>query len=80
MDEGPKTAPSKRYGKPADLPAILPVFPLPGALLFAREQLPLNVFEPRYLQMVDDALGLNEPPPPDRADSCLVPPRDECPT
>jgi Lon protease-like protein len=40
----------------ADLPEIIPVFPLPGALLLPRGQLPLNIFEPRYLAMVDDSL------------------------
>ena len=44
------------YRDPADLPAEIPVFPLPGALLLPRGQLPLNIFEPRYLAMVDDAL------------------------
>ena len=44
------------YKGPADCPAIIPVFPLPGALLLPRGQMPLNVFEPRYLAMVDDAL------------------------
>ena len=44
------------YRGPADLPEILPVFPLPGALLLPRGQMPLNIFEPRYLAMVDDAL------------------------
>ncbi len=39
------------------LPATLPIFPLPGALLLPRGRLPLNVFEPRYLNMVSDALG-----------------------
>lgn len=43
------------YRGPADLPKVIPVFPLPGALLLPRGQMPLNVFEPRYLQMVDDA-------------------------
>src|SRR3954465_15173836 len=43
------------YRGPADLPEILPVFPLPGALLLPRGQMPLNIFEPRYLAMVDDA-------------------------
>jgi len=38
------------------LPPVIPVFPLPGALLLPRAQLPLNIFEPRYLAMVDDAL------------------------
>lgn len=42
--------------KRADLPARLPLFPLPGALLLPRARLPLNIFEPRYLAMFDDAL------------------------
>lgn len=44
------------YRGPADLPKVIPVFPLPGALLLPRGQMPLNIFEPRYLAMVDDAL------------------------
>jgi hypothetical protein len=44
------------YAKPGDLPALIPIFPLPGALLLPRGQLPLNIFEPRYLAMIDDAL------------------------
>ena len=44
------------YRGPADLPEIIPVFPLPGALLLPRGQMPLNIFEPRYLSMVDDSL------------------------
>lgn len=40
-----------------ELPEIFPVFPLNGALLLPRGRLPLNIFEPRYLAMVDDALG-----------------------
>src|SRR4051812_19660923 len=43
------------YRGPADLPEIIPVFPLPGALLLPRGQMPLNVFETRYLAMIDDA-------------------------
>ena len=39
------------------LPEIIPLFPLAGALLLPGGQLPLNIFEPRYLRMVDDALG-----------------------
>ncbi len=39
------------------LPERLPLFPLAGALLLPGGQLPLNIFEPRYLQMVDDALA-----------------------
>ncbi|MEM9097541.1 MAG: LON peptidase substrate-binding domain-containing protein [Pseudomonadota bacterium] len=41
---------------PADLPEVVPVFPLPGALLLPRGRLPLNIFEPRYLAMLDDTL------------------------
>ena len=40
----------------ADLPDIVPVFPLPGALLLPRSRLPLHIFEPRYLQMMEDVL------------------------
>jgi uncharacterized protein len=43
------------YLGPGDLPDIIPVFPLSGALLLPRGQLPLNIFEPRYLMMFDDA-------------------------
>jgi Lon protease-like protein len=39
------------------LPSSLPLFPLSGALLLPRGALPLNVFEPRYLEMVDHALA-----------------------
>lgn len=39
-----------------DLPDIIPVFPLPGALLLPRSRLPLHLFEPRYLAMMDDVL------------------------
>ncbi len=40
----------------SDLPDTIPVFPLPGALLLPRARLPLQIFEPRYLAMLDDAL------------------------
>lgn len=39
------------------LPSQIPIFPLPNALLLPEGQLPLNIFEPRYLAMVEDALG-----------------------
>ncbi|MCK0096910.1 LON peptidase substrate-binding domain-containing protein [Yoonia sp. F2084L] len=39
-----------------DLPDTIPVFPLPGALLLPRSRLPLHLFEPRYLAMLDDVL------------------------
>ena len=45
------------YRGPADLPHVIPVFPLPGALLLPRGQMPLNIFEPRYLAMIDDAMA-----------------------
>lgn len=45
--------------KAADLPETIAVFPLPGALLLPRSRLPLHIFEPRYLQMFDDALKTN---------------------
>lgn len=40
-----------------DLPVVLPIFPLTGALLLPHGRLPLNIFEPRYLNMTVDALG-----------------------
>ncbi|MBK8084560.1 MAG: LON peptidase substrate-binding domain-containing protein [Devosia sp.] len=46
----------KRPSSPADLPASIPVFPLTGALLLPYARRPLNIFEPRYLEMVDHAL------------------------
>lgn len=54
-----------------DLPEIIPVFPLSGALLLPRGQMPLNVFEPRYLAMVDAALA------GDRMIGIIQPERDE---
>src|ERR1700732_3147339 len=43
--------------EPGDaLPDILPIFPLTGVLLLPRGQLPLNIFEPRYLAMTRDAM------------------------
>jgi Lon protease-like protein len=50
-------APTERYRQISDLPPAIPVFPLPGALLLPRGQLPLNIFEPRYLKMFDDTLS-----------------------
>jgi Lon protease-like protein len=61
------------YHSPGDLPDVIPVFPLAGALLLPRGQLPLNIFEPRYLAMIDDALrsglrliGMIQPDPSQR--------------
>ncbi|MFA7639478.1 MAG: LON peptidase substrate-binding domain-containing protein [Parvibaculum sp.] len=47
---------TEQYRSIQSLPGIIPVFPLAGALLLPRGQLPLNIFEPRYLKMIDDAL------------------------
>lgn len=47
---------NSEYQGPGDLPETIPVFPLAGALLLPRGQMPLNIFEPRYLEMVDDSL------------------------
>lgn len=46
-----------RYRRPADLPPRIPLFPLRGAILLPRATLPLNVFEPRYLEMLDDVMS-----------------------
>ncbi|AZO80621.1 MULTISPECIES: LON peptidase substrate-binding domain-containing protein [unclassified Bosea (in: a-proteobacteria)] len=57
------------YSGPEDCPAVIPLFPLAGALLLPRGQMPLNIFEPRYLAMIDDALrthrviGMIQPEP-----------------
>lgn len=45
------------YKGPQDLIDVVPLFPIGGALLLPRGQLPLNVFEPRYMAMIDDALA-----------------------
>lgn len=45
------------YGAASDLPDVIPIFPLAGALLLPGGRLPLNIFEQRYLDMIDTALG-----------------------
>jgi Lon protease-like protein len=50
---------AKHYHSYSDLPNALPLFPLSGVVLLPRGHLPLNVFEPRYLEMVDYALAGN---------------------
>ncbi|CAH1664731.1 Peptidase S16 [Hyphomicrobiales bacterium] len=57
------------YEGAGDCPEVIPLFPLSGALLLPRGQMPLNIFEPRYLAMIDDALraerviGMIQPEP-----------------
>lgn len=64
-----------RFKSPADMPRVIPVFPLSGALLLPRSEMPLNIFEPRYLAMVEHALsgdriiGLVQPAEADEADA-----------
>ncbi len=48
---------SSIYASPEDLPGRIPIFPLGGALLLPRGQLPLNIFEPRYLAMTNAAIS-----------------------
>jgi Lon protease-like protein len=48
---------SERYRGPADVPQRIPVFPLSLAILLPRATLPLHIFEPRYVQMVEDAMS-----------------------
>lgn len=43
-----------------DLPLTIPIFPLPGAVVLPRAQLPLQIFEPHYLAMVDDILKTSD--------------------
>lgn len=50
-------SPIDRYRRPADLTPRIPIFPLRGAILLPRATLPLNVFEPRYLEMLDDVMS-----------------------
>ena len=45
------------YQSAGDLPQVIPVFPLDGALLLPGGELPLRIFEPRYLNMIDDAMA-----------------------
>ena len=47
------------YQRAGDLPGVVSVFPRDGVLLLPRGQLPLNIFEPRYLNMIDDAMSGN---------------------
>jgi uncharacterized protein len=46
-----------RYRRPADLPPRIPLFPLRGAILLPGSTLPLNIFEPRYLEMIEDVMS-----------------------
>ncbi len=65
--------PVKRYQTIAELPDTLPVFPLAGALLLPRAELPLNIFEPRYLSLFNDMIsqhrmvGMIQPQPLDKS-------------
>ena len=62
-----------------ELPDILPIFPLPGVIVLPNGNLPLNIFEPRYISMVEDALGKNrmigmiQPNPGSKKDNGLYP-------
>jgi Lon protease-like protein len=67
------------YSGPEDCPAVIPLFPLAGALLLPRGQMPLNIFEPRYLAMIDDALRMHRvigmiQPEPENGRQPQVPP------
>src|SRR5207253_3201891 len=71
------------YRGAADLPEVIRVFPLPGALLLPRGQMPLNIFEPRYLAMIDDSMrdghrlvGMIQPDP-SHSDSAHSGPEDK---
>jgi hypothetical protein len=48
---------NRTYRQPKEMPLVLPVFPLAGALLLPRRPIQLTIFEPRYLSMLDDALA-----------------------
>jgi uncharacterized protein len=47
----------KHYSAIAELPETISVFPLAGALLLPRTDLPLNIFEPRYIEMIERAMA-----------------------
>ena len=49
--------PAPRYNHTSDLPKAIAVFPLTGAILLPRATMPLNIFEPRYLAMVDNVIA-----------------------
>lgn len=53
----PLKAGNAQYRRAEDIPRVIPVFPLSAALLLPRGRMPLNIFEPRYLEMVDQAIG-----------------------
>ncbi|MGD0562135.1 MAG: LON peptidase substrate-binding domain-containing protein [Roseiarcus sp.] len=48
---------NRNYSRPKEMPRVMPVFPLAGALLLPRRPIQLTIFEPRYLAMLDDALS-----------------------
>jgi Lon protease-like protein len=50
-------APTDRYRRPADLPQQIPVFPLRGVILLPRAVVPLSIYEPRYLAMLEDIVA-----------------------
>ena len=43
-----------------DLPKIIPVFPLSNFILFPKTTVPLNIFEPRYIDMINDSMKSNK--------------------
>ena len=45
--------------KTIDLPTAIPVFPLPNFIIFPETTVPLNIFEPRYIQMINDTMKNN---------------------
>lgn len=67
------------YRSPKEIPDVIPVFPLPRALLLPRAELPLNIFEPRYLQMIEDVIkgdrviGMIQPNEPEEGASKVPP-------
>ena len=45
--------------KNKNLPKIIPIFPLSNFIIFPNMTVPLNIFEPRYIQMIDDCMKVN---------------------
>ncbi len=67
------------YRLAEEIPGTIPVFPLPRAVLLPRAELPLNIFEPRYLQMIEDSIrgdrliGMIQPNEPEEGASKVPP-------
>ena len=46
--------------KKNNFPNVIPVFPLSNFIIFPKTSVPLNIFEPRYIEMIDDSMKSNK--------------------